>query len=109
LPFKKDEQRLILQYWIVQLHLLQQQNISSFFSSKKMKHAAPIVNKQDMELYDWVEMIVMENWSFSTVVNERYRKKLKHTHSFGKTTAREVILAMTFLVEQKLAGEMKKA
>jgi hypothetical protein len=54
-------------------------------------------------------MIVMENWSFSTVVNEWYRMKLKHTHSFVKTTVHEVLLAMTFLVEQKLAGEMKKA
>jgi hypothetical protein len=79
------------------------------YCPKKPKIGAPMLNVQEMEMFDWIEMIVMENLLLSSVVSDLYRRKFKHKFKFGKKTVREVLLAMTMLVEKKLSTEMKEA
>jgi hypothetical protein len=68
-----------------------------------------LLSKKDHKLFEWVEMIVMENWGLCTVENELYRKRLKQTNSFSIKTVRAVIIAMTCSVEKILAAKMRVA
>ena len=42
-----------------------------------------IMHTKDHELFSFIEMIIMENWPLSSVENELYRRKMKHTHQDG--------------------------
>ena len=60
-------------------------------------------------MYDWIVMIVMENWPLSSVENVHYRKFAKGQSHFGIKTVRNVILAMTLSIEEKLKAEIAAA
>jgi hypothetical protein len=68
-----------------------------------------LLRKKDHESFDWVEMIVMENWGLSTVENELYQKRLKQTNSLSIKRVLAVIIAMICAVKKILAAKMRAA
>ena len=86
--------------------LEEKQNV--FFQLPTKSPGASIIRtKKDSELFDWIEMIVMKNWEVCCVEDSLYWSKLKHDNNFSIKTVRAVIIAMTCVVEVKLAAEMK--
>jgi hypothetical protein len=51
--------------------------------------ASPSFNlliKKDYSLFEWVEMVVMENWALSTVEKKLYWKRMKQNYNFSIKT-----------------------
>ena len=112
-PLKgKSDEEILKKYWIAKVYQQEREKTQTTlgsFCTKKPKQVAPMLNTRDMELFDWIEMIVMESLPLSAVTSEMYRRKFKHKFKFGPKTVREVLLAMTLIVEGKLSAEMKEA
>ncbi len=83
-----------------------QSTIESFVGSTKEQS---VVTDFDRELFDWIEMIVMENWPLSVVENLRYHEKLGHNNKFSIKTVSSMLLGMTLSVEKVIAAEMQSA
>ena len=68
-----------------------------------------IINQREIDMHDWIVMIVMENCPLSCVENVHYRKFAKTQTHFGIKTVRDVILSMTLFVEDVLKAEISAA
>ena len=78
-------------------------------SGKVKKQNYSILTLREQELHDWIDMVVMENWSLNCVANPRCWSFGRGQSNFGIDTVRNVILAMTVEVEQILTAEMQAA
>jgi hypothetical protein len=100
-------------YWESQVGLKKQALLGKYLhasvGASMPSGSCQLLSKKDHELFEWVEMIVMENWGLSTVENELYQKRLKQTNSFSIKRVRAVIIAMNCAVEKILAAEMRVA
>ena len=108
--FANNADDMLDAYWETQVGRKRQALMSKYTSV--MPSSLPLsflLSKEDLALFEWVEMIVMENWPLSTVENRLYRKALKQDYKFSKKRVRSVIIAMTCSVETILAAEMKEA
>ena len=97
--FANDKEHMLNAYWESQVGKKRQalmKKYSSSLSAGKMTSSVPLsllLSKEDLALFEWVEMIVMENWSLSTVENELYRKRLKPNYKFSTKIVPAVIIA----------------
>ena len=114
--FGNDIEHMLDAYWELQVGKKKQALLDKYTSSLSagtMPSPVPpsfnLLNKRDYALFEWVEMIVMENWSLSTIEKVLYRKRLKQSYKFSIKTMRAVIIAMTCNVEKILSAEMKEA
>jgi hypothetical protein len=84
-------------------------SLHSAFAAKTPTIGYQIINQRERDMFAWILMIVMENLPLSSVVNERYRAFAKPQTHFGIKTVRNVILAMTLSIEEKLKAEIAAA
>ena len=68
-----------------------------------------ILQQRDKDMHAWLHMIVMKGLPFSCVADKDFRVFAKPVTHFGISTLRKVILAMTVIVEDKLADDMHAA
>ena len=68
-----------------------------------------LCNQRERDMFAWVTMIVMEHIPLSSVESEQYRNFTKHATPFSIRSVRNVILAMTLSIEEKLKAEIAAA
>jgi hypothetical protein len=65
--------------------------------------------KKELAMTEWVDLIVMENLSLSSVESSRFRQFSRHTDVFGHHMLRETLLQLQSLVMDRVSEEMLEA
>ena len=121
--YKGDEEAMEASYWEKKAAREVQGRLETWFGKKSNgggddnnsgkeededNTVQPLV-KKDIELKDWIDLIVKKNVPVSCVEDPFWREKLKHEYKFSRATVMGTMLEMCADVEMILAYEMKKA
>ena len=80
---------------------------SHFTAKNKANVLIPI--QKDVEIYDFVKMIVKKNLPLSVVEDPDYRQVFKHTFKYSRALIRDIIFHLVPMVKKAISGEMKEA
>ena len=68
-----------------------------------------IPSQKDVEIYDFVKMIVKKNLPLSVVEDPDYRQVFKHTFKYSRALIRDILFHLVPMVKKAISREMKEA
>ena len=83
--------------------------IADYLQPHSQKKIVFTVSSRDRIVYDWLKLVIDASLPISVIENESFRSFSKHDKPIGRKFFRKVILALTEVVEEKLAKEMAAA
>jgi len=75
----------------------------------RSKARAKFANEIEQALFDWIDLIVMDNLPLNSVKNSRLKRFCKHKVNIGIQKLKETILQLVMLVERRIGADMREA